>query len=313
MIAHTTAHLLMVRPAQFGPNPQTAESNAFQAETVHSSPNYIQEQALAEFDGFVALLRQHGVTVNLIQDTPEPEKPDAIFPNNWLSLHHNGDVILYPLEAPNRRHERRSGILELLERGYRITAQHDLTHWEEEGVFLESTGSMIFDHPHKIGYAALSSRTQSPAIQDFEKKSGYRILSFDAQDESGQAIYHTNVLMCLGQDFVVICKEAIPDPAHWQRLEKAFTDTQKDILDITMAQLYAFAGNMLEITNAQQERLLVISEQAYQSLDEQQRGFLQARCRLLTPPLYTIERYGGGSARCMLAEVFLPPKPLRLI
>lgn len=304
----STSHILMVRPAQFQRNPETAKSNAFQAETMRTPQNFVQEQALTEFDQFVTLLRQHGVTVNVIQDTPEPEKPDAVFPNNWISMHEDGRVILYPLEAPNRRLERRSGILDLLERGYHITERLDLTYWEEENVFLESTGSLIFDHIHKIAYACISSRTQEAAFPDFEALSGYRVHAFHGTDESNYPIYHTNVMMCLAQDFVVICMEAVRDPQERQALLDRFEATGKEVFEISLEQVHHFAGNMLEIVNDKQERILVMSEQAFNSLTPEQTSFLQSRCILLTPPLYTIEKYGGGSARCMMAEVFLPLK-----
>lgn len=302
----STSHVMMVRPAHFKRNPQTAESNAFQSPEMEESENYVQEQALYEFDNFVLMLRQHGVTVNVIQDTPEPVKPDAIFPNNWVSFHENGRVITYPLEAPNRRLERRSGIFELLERGYQIRDRIDLTYWEEEGIFLESTGSLIFDRIHKIAYACLSSRTQQEVFADFEAQTMFRVVPFHGTDTDGLPIYHTNVMMCIAQDFVVICMEAVRDPKEREMLETLFAKTGKEVVTITTAQMLSFAGNMLELVNDKQERLLVMSEQAYHALYPEQIAFIQSRCIIVNPPLYTIEKYGGGSARCMIAEVFLP-------
>ncbi|MEM6298661.1 MAG: arginine deiminase-related protein, partial [Bacteroidota bacterium] len=298
-----TSHVMMVRPAQFQRNPQTAESNAFQATTMEAQEEVVRAWAIAEFDAFVALLRDNGVTVNVIQDTDEPLKPDAVFPNNWITTHENGYVILYPMEAENRRYERRSGILELLERGYTITDQIDLSHWEEEGIYLEGTGSLILDRTHKVAYACMSSRTHTDALNDFSEKTGYDVVSFSGVDAEGLPIYHTNVMMCMAEDFVLICMESVPDHAERKRLYDSFTKTGKEVLEITLDQMSAFAGNMLELINHQQERLLVMSKQAYDSLDNQQVMFIEARCRIVAPEIYTIEKYGGGSARCMIAEI----------
>ena len=307
-LMQTTNHLLTVRPLRFGRNAQTAESNAFQQESGSESEEAVQEKAVAEFDGFVAELKSKGADITVIFDTEEPHTPDSIFPNNWFSTHSDGSLILYPMEAPNRRLERRRSIIDLLSGSFVINNETDLSYYEEEGKFLEGTGSMILDREFKIVYACRASRTNSEVLGDFCKKKGYTKILFDAKDGRSFPIYHTNVMMCLGSRFAVICAEAISDETERLKTLKSLGDTGREVIEITNKQVDAFAGNMLEISGKDGESLTVMSEQAYKSLRPAQIAGIEKYSRPVFAPLYTIEKYGGGSARCMLSELFLPVK-----
>ncbi|WP_448699495.1 citrulline utilization hydrolase CtlX [Mucilaginibacter sp. AW1-3] len=296
--------VLMIRPVRFGFNEQTAGSNAFQQQGIDQQN--VQQKALHEFDALVAALQDNGISVIVIDDTPEPHTPDSIFPNNWVSFHENGQVFLYPMQAENRRLERREDIVRELEDNFNIDQIEDLSYFESKKQFLEGTGSMVLDRENKIAYACLSPRTDPEVLAEFCEESGYRAVEFHAVDGKGKAIYHTNVLMCMGEKFVVICLDSITDEEERTLLIDSFTITGKEIIEITLEQMNAFAGNMLELENDKGEHLLVMSASAYHSLTTQQITHLEKYCKLVYADLNTIETNGGGSARCMIAEVRLP-------
>lgn len=302
----TTSNIMMVRPVSFGHNPQTAENNAFQKKKANGDD--VLQQAQAEFDGMVTMLRNAGVNVLVFDDTPQPPKPSAIFPNNWVSFHEEGVVILYPMYAPNRREERQEEILIALEKQFEKQILLDFSPYEASGKYLESTGSMIIDRPNKVIYACKSERTNEQVLQVVAEKLGYEYLLFDAVDEQQQPIYHTNVMMCLGQDFAVICLDLLPNDNERQAVVDKLQQTQKQIVELTTEQIAQFAGNMLEVQSTTGERLLVMSERAFKSLTNEQRNTLEQKVKMIAPPLYTIEDHEGGSARCMMAEVFLPAR-----
>ncbi len=299
----TTSHLLMIRPVNFSFNAETAVNNAFQ---VAGAADHAQEQALAEFEGFVQLLRDNHVDVTVVQDTPDPYTPDSIFPNNWVSFHDDGTVCLYPMYAVNRRQERKPGILKLIDEKFEIDATLDFSGYENEGVFLEGTGSMVLDRDHKIAYACLSPRTDRQVLLDFCRKMGYIAEIFTAVDARGSAIYHTNVMMCVADRYTVVCLDALPIKIERAHLAATIRDSGKTIIPITLDQMNHFAGNMLQVHNQQGEKLLVMSAQAYESLRPEQIAQLGGFNRIVHAPLTTIETNGGGSARCMLAEIHLP-------
>mgnify|MGYP001949923749 CR=1 FL=1 len=293
----------MIRPVNFGFNAETAVNNAFQ---VAGQDAAAQENAEKEFDAFVELLRQNGVDVTVVNDTPEPYTPDSIFPNNWVSFHQDGTIILYPMFATNRRQERKPGVLQQLEKKFIITNKVDLTVYEQQNKFLEGTGSMVLDRGNKIAYACISPRTDKAILDEFARRMGYRAIAFHSLDQQGRAIYHTNVMMCVADRYVVICLDSIPDAAERKLVEKTIADSGKEIITITLEQLNRFAGNMLQVENNKGDKLLVMSSQAYHALDTEQVKKLEAYNKIIHSPLDTIETNGGGSARCMMAEVFLP-------
>ncbi|HKG07305.1 MAG TPA: arginine deiminase-related protein [Pedobacter sp.] len=298
----TTSYILMIRPVDFKFNAQTAGNNKFQQASVEQD---IQLLALKEFDDFSNLLLQNGVDVTVINDTLQPETPDSIFPNNWVSFHENGDVFLYPMFSENRRLERRTDIIDTLRKNFSIGNIVDLSAYEQRSVYLEGTGSMVLDRVHKIAYACLSIRTDKKVLDDFCTRSGYKAVAFNAADASGFPIYHTNVMMCIGTGFAVICLASVPDLLEQQAVVKSLEESGMEIIDISMEQMNRFAGNMLEIQNNNGQNLLVMSEQAYLSLSKGQILRLEQYSKLIYSPLYTIEKNGGGSARCMLAEIHL--------
>jgi hypothetical protein len=293
----------MIRPVNFSFNAETAVNNAFQ---VAAADERTAEKALAEFDGFVQVLRDNGVDVTVIDDTPEPYTPDSVFPNNWVSFHQDGTVCLYPMYAMNRRAERKPDVLEALSRKFSIGKTLDLSPSEKEGIFLEGTGSMVLDRENKIAYACLSPRTNKKALQDFCEKMSYHAVVFRAVDSAGRDIYHTNVMMCVADKYAVICLDSLPDAAEKELVEVAVRSTGKDLVEISLEQMNHFAGNMLQVHNARKEKLLVMSTQAYESLTTAQTKRLTSFNRIIHSPLTTIETNGGGSARCMMAEVHLP-------
>lgn len=299
----STAHLLMIRPVDFKYNIQTAANNKFQQQSANL---HVQQQALAEFDQFVAMLRQNEVDVTVIDDTLTPETPDSIFPNNWVSFHDDGQVILYPMFSENRRAERRADIISEIGKHFTIHKTLDLSTYEQQDLFLEGTGSLVLDRNAKIAYACLSLRTHHQVIAHFCKQTGYRAVVFHAVDDQGFPIYHTNVMMCVGEAFAVVCFDSIPDQEERELLTSSLKNSGKTVIAITFNQMNHFAGNMLEVKNQRDETLIVMSEQAYLSLNAGQRNTLAQYGRLLYAPLYTIEQNGGGSARCMLAEIHLP-------
>lgn len=299
----TTNHIMMIRPVNFSFNAETAVNNAFQ---VAGAADQAQEKAQQEFDRFVALLQQNGIDVTVINDSPEPYTPDSIFPNNWVSFHEDGRVVLYPMFAPNRRAERKPAVLTTIFKRFSHSAILDLTAAENENRFLEGTGSMVLDRVNKITYACLSPRTEKKLVDDFAEKLGYTAVCFRSVDNNGQKIYHTNVMMCIADRYAVICMDSIPDANEKQLVEAAICNSGKQLIRITLDQMNSFAGNMLQVRNAAGQTFLVMSSQAYYSLTPEQISQLESYNPILHSDLRTIETNGGGSARCMMAEIFLP-------
>jgi hypothetical protein len=304
----TTSSILMVRPASFGFNLETAASNAFQQGLPGHSPAEIQQRAMAEFDQFVAMLRDKGIRVVVVADTVAPEKPDAVFPNNWISLHRDGTVALYPMRAPSRRLERRPDIIDTLGQDFGVKKVVDFSFHEKEDRYLEGTGSLILDHENRLAYACLSPRTDGQLLQEFCDRFNYKPVGFHAYDHSGGPVYHTNVLLSIGQQFAILCTQTIRDATERATVVGTLKSTGHEVIDITMDQLRHYAGNMLEVENQAGQHFLVMSEQALKSLRPDQVQAIEKYTSILAPPIYTIEHIGGGSARCMMAEIFLPPQ-----
>jgi hypothetical protein len=298
--------ILMIRPVSFGFNEQTADSNAFQLRSDEEQD--IQINALKEFDNLVEILRANEVEVIVVEDTPSPHTPDSIFPNNWISTHGDGTVFLYPMQAENRRFERRKEILDTLSESFEVRRVNDLSFLEKEVKFLEGTGSMVLDRDNKIAYACLSTRTSIDGLNNFCRLADYQFISFNAVDDNDHPIYHTNVMMCLGDKFAVICLDTIKDNAEKKKVIDSLLSTSKEIVQISMDQLKNFAGNMIQLKNKKDQELLVMSQRAYHSLSRPQIEQLEKYCKILYAPLTTIEFNGGGSARCMIAEIHLSLK-----
>ena len=299
--------VLMIRPARFESNPMTAESNRFQGRNP-LSPEEQHKIALQEFEALAGALRDAGITVVVADDTPEPHTPDSIFPNNWVSFHADGRVVLYPMEAPNRRTERRPDIIEMLdtEMGFQVRDVIDLSVHEKNGHYLEGTGSMVLDRTNRIAYACLSSRTQLDPLGDFAQRMDYDVVAFDAFDRNGERIYHTNVLMNVGESVAVICAESISDEAQREAVLAQLKVTGHQVVKLSYDQLDAFAGNMLELRREDGVRVIAMSSQAWNSLNEDQRDILLANGEVVHVPIENIESSAGGSVRCMLAEIHLP-------
>lgn len=307
----TTNTILMVRPIHFRMNEQTAVNNYYQKVIDNVLPEAVNAKAQQEFDVFVEKLQTVGVNVIVVHDTMEPNTPDSIFPNNWISFHQNGTIVLYPMFAENRRLERREDILDLLEeKGFEINQIVDYTDAETESVFLEGTGSLLLDRVHRKAYCALSPRANEDLLIEFCEDFEYTPVVFTAhQTVNGErkAIYHTNVMMCLGETFAVICLSSIDDKKERKNVIKHLKEDGKEIIDITEAQVNCFAGNMLQVKGANNELYLVMSQSAYHSLTNSQLQALKKHNKAIVySSLDTIEACGGGSARCMMAEVFLP-------
>ncbi|HEY4444131.1 MAG TPA: arginine deiminase-related protein [Steroidobacteraceae bacterium] len=301
--------VLMVRPASFGFNPQTAASNAFQQAADSTGAGETQRLALGEFDGLAKALQRAGVEVLIASDTPRPAKPDAIFPNNWVSFHVDGTVALYPLLAPNRRAERREEILEQVVREgrFRVSRTVDLTHREAEGKFLEGTGSLVLDRVHRVAYASLSPRTDLDVLGEFAQLLDYELVTFEALDAAAQPVYHTNVVMAIGTRFAVVCGEAIRRSPHRDAVFNRLRAAGRDIVDITQRQMQEFAGNLLELAPAG-AHVIALSTTAWSSLALAQRRILESHAEVVPVAIPTIERTGGGGVRCMLAELHLPKR-----
>ncbi len=298
----TTSHLLMIRPVQFTFNAETAVNNAFQS----TKDSDAQETALKEFDDFVSVLGKNGIEVTVINDTTEPHTPDSIFPNNWISFHQDGRIVLYPMFAANRRLERKPNVIEGLKKKFLVSDQVDLSAYEDKDIFLEGTGSMVLDREKKLAYACLSQRTDLNVLNDFCSQLGYTPISFTATDVKGFPIYHTNVMMSVADRFVVICLETIRDEGEQKKVVTTIEKSGKELIAISLDQMDHFAGNMLQVENATGNKFLVMSSQAYHSLDKERLKKIEYYNPILHSSLDTIERNGGGSARCMMAEVFLP-------
>ena len=303
----TTQNLMMVRPSAFGHNSETQGTNAFQSAAALPAGD-INAMAAAEFDAAVDKLRAAAVSVFVFNDTPKPAKPDAVFPNNWVSFQRDGSVILYPMQAKSRRAERRPEIIEALGREFRIDDVIDLTGYEKSDRFLEGTGSIVFDHVGRIAYACTSVRTDQYLLSAVSERLGYRPVIFHATDKTGQAIYHTNVMMCVAERFAVVCLESISNERERWMVMNFLTGGRREIIDISLDQMYNFAGNMLALRSADGRNLLVLSQRAFESLKPDQVKAVENYCEMLPIEISTIETVGGGSARCMMAEIFLSKK-----
>ena len=295
--------MLMVRPAAFGFNTQTAVSNAFQSNQMASAEE-ISERAVKEFDQMVDVLRAHEIDVIVVEDSNLPQKPDAVFPNNWISFHEDGTVILYPMMAENRRQERLNPVLESIRSEFTIQQVIDLTDWEKRNHYLEGTGSVVFDYKNKIAYACRSDRTQEIVLKELCKNLGYKSIVFDAVDEMDRPIYHTNVLMCVGTRFAVVCLDAIKNEEDQESLLNSFSQTQHQVVAISYDQLHSFAGNMIEVLSKSGEPTVLLSEKAFQSLLPGQIKTISKHADMIPLAIHTIEQYGGGSVRCMVAGIF---------
>lgn len=302
----TTHSVLMIRPSCFSFNQDTASNNSFQRPALAAED--VQAKALLEFDGYVACLREQGVKVLVHEDSAVPHTPDSIFPNNCWSSHPDGTLVLYPMQGRNRRLERYKGVLAHLHEQYQVTRTLDLSPLEQQDIFLEGTGSMVLDRQRRICYAGYSSRTHARALEQLAELLDYQLCGFHARDRQGVPIYHTNVMMSVGSHLAVACLLAVDDPEQRASLQRSLQDSGKQVLPLTWAQLESFAGNMLEVHNSAGEPLLVMSRTAWRSLDLQQRRLIERHVQPLPVNIDTIERIGGGSARCMLAEIYLPER-----
>lgn len=301
----TTSNLLMIKPVRFDFNAETAVNNSFQQA---SADQQVSEKAAAEFDRFVSVLSNAGVRVTVVEDTPEPHTPDSVFPNNWISFHTDGTIFLYPMFAVNRRLERKPHVLSAIAEKFRVENTIDLSAYEQQQLFLEGTGSMVLDRENKIAYACLSPRTDIQVLHDWCNKAGFRPVAFTSVDSKGDPIYHTNVMMCIADQFAVICLDSIPDETEKRTVIETLKDTKKEIIEISFDQMNRFAGNMLQVQNTNGDRFLVMSSQAYNSLTAEQIKRIEHYNPILHSDITTIETNGGGSARCMMAEVFLAEK-----
>lgn len=297
----TTSKLLMVRPAQFGFNKETAQNNYFQQNVVDGT---VAEKAVKEFDAFVQLLKRNDVDVTVVQNKPDPPTPDALFPNNWFSSHITGELVLYPMYALNRRLERSPEIIEFLQRKLNHRKLVDLTHWEKDGEFLEGTGSMVLDRHKRIAYCCRSPRTSEKVLSEFCSRMSYDAIVFDAVDKEGNPIYHTNVMMSIGLQIAIVCFESIREEIERKKVTAALTAAGKIIVDISLEQVTHFAGNMLEVKSRNGTPLMIMSSSARNALTLTQETTISTFNRIIAPDLQTIETVGGGSARCMLAEIF---------
>ncbi len=307
-LIQATNRILMIRPANFGFNEETAKNNAFQNKKAVLKHKNANAKALVEFDSFVKKLRAVGIIVDVWEDKKKPVKPDAIFPNNWISFHQDNSVGLYPMNAVSRRKERDPNIVDWIKKHYEVGKVIDFTAFEKENIFLEGTGSLILDRINKVAYACLSPRTDDVLMDRFCKAFAYKKIIFSAVDQNGMEIYHTNVMMAMGNSFVVICKDSITDQNEWEILEKQFKKNGKDIVNISWAQMNQFAGNMLLLIDDKGENVIVMSTRALKSLSTKQIKQLKKHGQILHSDIKTIEDLGGGSVRCMMAELFLDTK-----
>jgi hypothetical protein len=283
-------------------NAETAVNNSFQIKGEQAN---LTEKAIAEFDNFVQLLESEGVDVTVVEDSPSPHTPDAIFPNNWISFHESGVYCLYPMFAPNRRKERKEEVLDIVKKKFNYRKLIDFTGYESKGQFLEGTGSMVLDRDRRLAYACLSPRTDISVLKEFCNTMGYKPIVFHSTDEKGLAIYHTNVMMCVADQFVVICMDSITDSEEKKYITETILASGKQIFEITSAQMNQFAGNMLQLENKIHEKIMVMSSAAWNSLDQNQKLLLSQHNRIVQASLQNIESNGGGSARCMIAEIHI--------
>jgi hypothetical protein len=304
MIEQSANAVVMIRPFRFYPNPETASDNAFQREVAATDAGTVSKAAQNEFDQSVELLRGAGVTVHVFEDTALPEKPDAVFPNNWFSTHHDGRVALYPMYSARRRRERRRDIIDHLRKRYRISEVVDYSACEQQEKYLEGTGSLVLDHVHKIAYASLSQRTHSKMLNRFCHDFGYEAVTFQSRGEDGRPIYHTNVMICVGSEFALVGLETISDETERTAVHNRLAVTGKEVIDLTSGQIANFAGNAIELHN-EKGKLLVLSARAASALSNRQRARIERHAQLVQLSLPTIE-LAGGSARCMIATIHLP-------
>ncbi len=297
----TTDTVLMMKPAAFGYNEETSVNNHFQT---NSGESDIPERARQESEAFIALLEESGINVIAVEDTPEPHTPDSVFPNNWFSTHEDGTLVLYPMFAPNRRLERKPAVLDVIRANFNVKRTVDLTCYEKRGLFLEGTGSMVLDRVNRIAYACRSPRTSAEVLEDLCGRIDYEPLLFDAFDAGGTRIYHTNVMMSIGTEIAVICQDSIRDLSQRTRVRESLEKSGRTVMEISLGQMNCYAGNMLEIRNRAGDPCLILTLTAYGCLSNEQRGILESRMKLIIPSLECIEKNGGGSARCMLAELF---------
>jgi hypothetical protein len=304
MLQQSAREVLMVAPVQFAFNLQTAESNSFQNENTKWTTEQINEQAQNEFKNFVALLESHQIKVTKFIDTVSPATPDSIFPNNWISKDQHGRVIVYPMCAENRRLEKREDIINYLLQKEANSTLIDYSNYEAQNIFLEGTGSMVIDYVHNIAYACLSPRTNKELFIHFCNDCNYTPCYFTSVNEAGKEIYHTNVMMCIGTGYAIVCLDSIPDIEEKEKLLQSFTKSGHQIIAISFEQMNAFAGNMLEVQNATGQRFLVMSKKAFGALTEAQINLIKSKVEIINADINTIETIGGGGVRCMLAEVF---------
>ncbi|MEM9895949.1 MAG: arginine deiminase-related protein [Bacteroidota bacterium] len=314
MYSQITDSIFMVRPVQFFRNDQTAVNNYFQKEMDDITRSEIQIRALDEFDLFVSKLRLNNVHVEIFEDLHSSETPDSIFPNNWLTMHDDGVILTYPMFAENRRLERRDDIIDQLKEEFFVHQIQSFSNWEANNKFLEGTGSLILDRPNRIVYAAISGRTSPEVLDDFCERLGYSAVKFSAlQSVEGERlpIYHTNVMLSIGENFAVVCLECIDDPVERAKVDLNLKVTGKEIIEITEKQVINFAGNVLQVRNAKGKPIIVMSESAFKSFSSKQLKALEKHGQILYTPIPTIEKYGGGGVRCMMAEIFLPTPTLK--
>ena len=305
MIEQSANAVVMIRPFRFYPNPETASDNAFQREVAETDADTISKAAQEEFDQAVELLRGAGVTVHVFEDTALPEKPDAVFPNNWFSTHHDGRVVLYPMYSPTRRNERRRDVIDELGKHYRISALIDYSSCEQRGLHLEGTGSLVLDYVNRLAYVSLSKRSDRELIERFCQDFNFNPMLFESVGDDGRPIYHTNVVMCVGSEFALAGLDLIADSEQRETIRRSLEASGKKVIELDRAQIANFAGNALEL-RSDSEKLLVLSTRAAKALTAEQRNEIERHARLLPLALPTIE-LAGGSARCMLAAVHLPP------
>lgn len=300
-----TSQLLMVRPAHFGYNVETAQNNVFQTKPTIAE-SVISLQAQSEFDDFVETIRKHDISVEVWQDNGEKIKPDAVFPNNWISFHEDGTIITYPMYAENRRWERSAELVEAMAAKFSFQNFIGFEDYENQEMFLEGTGSMVLDRENRICYACFSRRTDDELLAKWCDLMDYKMIGFDSIDQDQNPIYHTNVMMAVGPKVVVICKESIPDEVQWEMIEKSILESGKSILPISFGQMADYAGNMLFVRNNEGADHVIVSKRAWNSLDPNQQQILEDQAVVIQGKIDAIETIGGGSVRCMLAEVFLP-------
>ncbi len=300
--------ILMVCPASFGFNAETATNNVFQSSSETFTAREVQQKAVEEFDDFVMTLRSNKIDVVVYQDTPDPPKPDAIFPNNWFATFSNGNVVVFPMFAANRRIEKSDELLKMLSKNFKVSDVQDWSEYEAENFFLEGTGSMIIDHAYKIIYACLSPRTHKSLLERFAATYGYKAIGFHSKDENDIDVYHTNVIMHIGEGYAVICLESIKDETERIAVSQLLISTGHEIIPITLQQVHAYAGNMLQVKNVDGKKFTILSKRAFDSLTKEQKNILSIHTNLLPVNIDMIETVGGGSVRCMMAEIFLEKK-----